>query len=127
MVMTEHCEIYAFGENSYGQLGRGDRKTMLLPKLLTQMKKFLPARPIALSCSGYHSFIVMSNKSILHFGSISRETAIRRLNPDKLWPSPLDPPSDDSDTEAERIEKEKKRGGWGKAVAKKKTAVLLKK
>jgi alpha-tubulin suppressor-like RCC1 family protein len=110
LVMTNWCDIYAFGDNSYGQLGRGDRKVNLLPRLLTDLEKYRPACPIAIAASGYHSFVALTDKRILHFGSVSRETAERRLNPDKLWPELLSPPDDDSDTEAERIEKEKKSG-----------------
>lgn len=44
----------------------------------------------------------------MHFGSVSRVTEVRRLNPDKLWPTEMLAPEDDSDTESERASKEKK-------------------
>ena len=33
---------------------------------------------------------------------------VRRLNPDKLWPTTMLAPEDDSDTESERASKQKK-------------------
>lgn len=46
---------------------------------------------------------------ILHFGNVSKVTEVRRMNPDKLWPTEMLAPEDDSDTESERTSKEKKK------------------
>lgn len=59
IVLTNYCEVYVFGENNFGQLGRGDRKPMLLPKLLTSLHQYLPAKPILISASGFHSLIAL--------------------------------------------------------------------
>ena len=45
---------------------------------------------------------------MIHFGNVSRVVEVRRLNPDKLWPTAMLAPEDDSDTESERASKQKK-------------------
>ena len=64
IVLTSYCEVYVFGENNFGQLGRGDRKPMLLPKLLTSLHKYLPAKPVLISASGFHSLISLTDGKI---------------------------------------------------------------
>ena len=59
------CGVYAWGDNTYGQLGLGDRHKRQLPTMI----EFLSHTPIvALACGDNHSMVIGSNNIVSVFG-----------------------------------------------------------
>ena len=57
--------VYAWGDNTYGQLGLGDRKKRQLPTMI-DILSYTPI--IALACGRYHSILIDSNNIVSVFG-----------------------------------------------------------
>ena len=61
LLLSRDGDIYVFGDNSYGQLGTGDRETQITPKKLNIKEKFTEISAhfhenisVALSENGYY-------------------------------------------------------------------------
>ena len=138
IAMDDSGRIFAMGSNTYGQLGRGDRKDNLLPKQLTicvpnsEAEKLWheencgddPPHPVLIGAGGCCTMVVLAcgdTTHVVHFGSRTRQARERLKYPDNLWAQPVPIPDEDSDDEFEKKRKLRRKlralegkGGMGK-------------
>jgi alpha-tubulin suppressor-like RCC1 family protein len=103
MVLMDNGELYAFGDNTYGQLGLGRSETSLgktagtIPRLLGPVDLGGPA--IAIAAGGQHAVVLMADMTVRAYGrgesgQLGRGTAVNlggasETVPSKLGPIPL--------------------------------------
>jgi alpha-tubulin suppressor-like RCC1 family protein len=61
-------DIYSWGINTCGKLGNGSRINSRVPSLVCS-KETLKSIPVLISCGGYHTLLVTSNKTLWTCGS----------------------------------------------------------
>jgi alpha-tubulin suppressor-like RCC1 family protein len=121
ILLSSKGKLFAFGNNSFGQLGRGDRRDSLLTKEIhicmpgSQAEHYWEKRncgvdgdvphPVLIAAGGCCTFVCMQNGLVMHFGSNSRDKLKRQEFPDHLEATPLELPDDDDDTPSEKRRK----------------------
>jgi alpha-tubulin suppressor-like RCC1 family protein len=66
LALNSSGEVYAWGSNSFGQLGIGCNSDQLLPKKVYGLEE---ENVITISCGGYHSMILTENGRVFSWGS----------------------------------------------------------
>ena len=65
MILSEHGQVYAFGENKFGQLGQGDRQQYVQPNLI---KHIGDEKIVHIACGSSHSSAISSNGDVFMWG-----------------------------------------------------------
>ena len=66
MVLTDEGEVLSFGGGEDGQLGHGDRKDQLVPKVIEALRGM---RVVAMALGSKHSMVLIDEGIVLSFGS----------------------------------------------------------
>jgi len=68
LVVSEHCDLYAFGTNHNGQLGLGTTENQLLPALVDKVQAFAGEQVVSVSCGCAHSACVTREDNLFVWG-----------------------------------------------------------
>ena len=87
MVLTNEGTVFSFGRGKRGQLGHGDRKDQLKPKVIKALRGM---RVVAIAAGTEHSLVLTDGGAVLSFGNGQHGRLGHGDTKDRLKPKVID-------------------------------------